>query len=106
MEENFTPQESLALIQSMISKAKTSIASDRFYFLLWGWFAFAAFLSEYLLKVVVHYQQHYIVWWLCIPVIVVSFIYGSRQSKKEKVQTYIGESMGNLWMGVGISFFV
>lgn len=36
MEENFSPQESLQLIQSMISKTKTNISENRFYFLFWG----------------------------------------------------------------------
>ena len=30
----------------------------------------------------------------------------NRQKKKEKHKTYLGESMGNFWMGVGISFFI
>ncbi|MET0393071.1 MAG: hypothetical protein ABW019_08005, partial [Chitinophagaceae bacterium] len=31
---------------------------------------------------------------------------GSREAKKRKVKTYISESIGHLWMGMGITFFV
>jgi hypothetical protein len=35
-ERKFSPEQSLALIQSMIDKAKNTAADDSFYFLLWG----------------------------------------------------------------------
>jgi hypothetical protein len=47
MQENFSPQESLLLIQSMINKAKSDLEENRFYFLLWGWMAFLAFLAQF-----------------------------------------------------------
>jgi hypothetical protein len=106
MEENFSPQESLQLIQSMISKTKTNIGENRFYFLLWGWYTFFAFLGQFFLKTVLRYEQHYVVWWLTIPVVVITVLYSSKKNRRKGARTYIGESMGNLWMGIGISFFV
>jgi len=41
-EENFSPEESLQFIQTMIDKAKDSVADKSFYFLLWGWLVFIA----------------------------------------------------------------
>jgi hypothetical protein len=106
MEENFSPQQSLLLIQSMIDKTKGNIGRNRFHFLLWGWYVFLAILVQFILKVVLHYERHYLVWLGVIPVSFVTIIYSIRQSKHRGVRTYIGDSMSYLWTGVGISFFV
>jgi hypothetical protein len=106
MEENFSPQESLLLIQSMIDKTKGNIDKNRFYFLLWGWYAFLAISSQFILKVVLHYERHYLVWWGVIPAVIITIAYTSKQNKQRGARTYIGESMASLWTGVGISFFV
>ena len=106
MEKDFSPQESLLLIQSMINKAKGDIGKNRFYFLLWGWFVFLAIFTQFILKEVLHYDHHYLVWWRVIPATIITIIYTSKQNKRRGVRTYIGESMASLWTGVGISFFV
>jgi hypothetical protein len=106
MQENLSPQESLQLIQSMISKAKSNLEENRFYFLLWGWVTFAAIITQFLLKVVVRYQYHYAVWLITIPTAIATMVYISRSASKENVRTYVGESMSHLWTGLGISFFV
>jgi hypothetical protein len=106
MEENFSPQDSLQLIQSMISKTKTNLGENSFYFLFWGWFAFLAILAQFFMKVVFHYEHFYIVWLLTIPAVIITIVYSARKNRKKMIRTYIGESMGNLWTGIGISFFV
>ncbi|HEY0732963.1 MAG TPA: hypothetical protein VGD33_11130 [Chitinophagaceae bacterium] len=106
MEDKFSPQESLLLIQSMIERTKTNISENRFYFLVWGWLTFSAILLQFFLKVVMDYKHHYIVWLLMIIGIVLT-IWKSRQEDKEQgYRTYVGDSMGYLWLGIGISFFV
>ena len=104
-EENFSPEESLHLIQSMIDRAKTNISDNRFYFLLWGWYVFFAISTQFLLKVVLHYPKHYIVWWGVSPAVLVTIWYGRKHSRTSH-RTYVGDSMGYLWMGIGIRFFV
>ena len=106
MEENFSPQQSLQLIQSMISKTKTNISENRFYFLLWGWIAFIAMLGQFFLKVVMNYKHHYLVWILTIPAVIITVIHSARRNRNRAARTYIGESMSYLWTGIGISFFV
>jgi hypothetical protein len=103
--ENFSPQESLDLIQSMILKTKTNISENRFYFLIWGWYAFLAILLQFFLKVVLHYQHHYIVWLGVIPVTIITIWY-SKKHHGSNYKTYVGDSMSYLWTGIGISFFV
>ncbi len=104
--ENFSPQQSIELIRSMISKTREDISEDSNHFLLWGWITFIACTGQFILKHVFQYEKHYLVWLLIIPGIILAFWIGSREKKKQKVTTYISESMKFLWMGMGISFFV
>ena len=106
MSEHFSPQQSLLLIQSMIDRTKTNIRENRFYFLLWGWMTFGAVLSQFFLKVVLQYRHHYLVWLVTLIALVMTILHSKSQSKRQGYKTYLGESMGYLWMGIGISFFI
>lgn len=106
MQEDFSPQQSLVVIQSMIEKTKANMSENRFYFLLWGWITFAAILGQFYLKVLQGYRHHYLVWLLTFAGLFISVAHGRSHRKKQRVRTYIGESMAYLWTGLGISFFV
>lgn len=106
MEENFSPQQSLQLIQSMIDKTKANISYNRIYFLLWGWLTFIGITGQFLLKVVFHYRHHYLVWLLTLVGVVFSLLYTARRHRGAGAKTYIGEAMGYLWSGMAVSFFV
>jgi hypothetical protein len=106
MEENFSPQESLQLIQSMIDRTKANIGESRFYFLLWGWIAFIGVMGQFILKVMIHYPYHYRIWVITLVGIIWSMLYTRSRHKKVRARTYIGDSMRYLWTGMGISFFV
>jgi hypothetical protein len=41
-QENFSPQQSIDLIQNMISKTKNTVADSSVFFLWWGWVVFMA----------------------------------------------------------------
>jgi hypothetical protein len=105
MEDNFSPQQSLLLIESMIKKVRSDISYNRFYFLFWGWFTFLAILGQFILKVVVGYQHHYLVWIGVLPAVIIT-IFRSKKSHEGKHTTYVGDSMKYLWTGIGVSFFV
>ncbi len=104
--ENFSPEESLELIRSMISKTRSNISYHRFYFLLWGWCCLAACVGQFVLKVYFNSNWHPIVWLINIPCFIITIYYSIRFKKKELVKTYVGESMGYLWAGVSISYIV
>jgi hypothetical protein len=105
-EENFSPSESLQLIQSMIDKTKQDISNNAIYFLVWGWISFIACTGQFILKHIYNYPKHYYVWWLVIPGIIFSIYYGSKEDKSKKVKTYVGDSIKYLWIGMGIAYFV
>jgi hypothetical protein len=106
MSENFSPQQSLLLIQSMIDKTKDNISHNRFYFLMWGWIAFIGIMGQFFLKVVVQYRHHYAIWLITLVGTAISIVYTLRNKKKETVRTYVGDAMSFLWSGMGISFFI
>lgn len=105
-EENFSPEQSLQLIQSMISKTKQDMSDNSIYFLVWGWITFIACTGQFVLKHIVKYDQHYQVWWLIVVGIAFSIWYGIKEGKRQKVKTYVDDSIKYLWMGMGISYFV
>lgn len=106
MEENFLPQQSLALIHNMIAKAKNNLAENRVYFLFWGWLTFIAILAQFVLKVWLQYDRHYLVWLISVPAVIFTIIYSARHERKSGVKTFVSDSMGALWTGLGISFGV
>ncbi len=105
-EENFSPAESIKLIQTMIAKTRKDFGDNSSHFLLWGWITFIAFIGQFILKNILHYPKHYLVWWLIVPGIAISTYLGMKEKKVQKASTYIGDSMTHLWTGMGISFFV
>ena len=106
MEENFSPQQSLQVIQSMIDKTKANISHNRVYFLLWGWLTFIGITGQFLLKVVFQYKHHYIVWLVTLIGVVFSIAYSTKNRGRQQTRTYIGEAMGYLWSGMAAAFFV
>lgn len=105
-EEKFSPQESLQLIQSMISKTKQDMSNNSIYFLIWGWLTFFACIGQFVLKNIYHYEKHYLVWLVIIVGVVFTIYYSAKEEKTRKAKTYISDSMKYLWIGMGISYFV
>lgn len=106
LNERFSPEESLLLIQTMIAKTRVDISDKSHYFLLWGWSAFLAFSGQFVLKVYFNYSRHYYVWWITAVSVVVTLFFLRQDSKKERTKTYVSESMGYLWSGMGFAFFM
>lgn len=104
--ETFSPDESLRLIRNMIDKTRRDVSDNSIYFLVWGWGAFLGCIGQFILKVVFHNPYHYLVWLITFVCAAISAVVGIRQRKREKAQTYIGESMSYVWSGLGITFFV
>lgn len=103
--EYLSPQQSIDLIQSMISKTKNAAADSSVFFLLWGWVVFIACILQYVLKNVVHYHYHYYAWFIILIGLVGSMYLGYKKSKTAKVKTYISESVEQLWISIGITYF-
>ncbi|PWT78983.1 MAG: hypothetical protein C5B59_00630 [Bacteroidetes bacterium] len=105
-EKELSPQDSIVLIQSMIDRAKNTVADDSFYFLLWGWLVFAASIIQYVLKVVFQSPYHPMAWLLMFVGVVVSIFHGARQSRKRTVRTYVEEQLDYLWISIFFSYIL
>jgi hypothetical protein len=105
-EENFSPQDSLKVIQSMLEKTRRDFSRDDIYFLVWGWTTFIACTGQFILKHIFNYPKHYLVWWLTLVAVALSIYYGIKEDRESKVKTYISESMKFLWIGIGTTYFI
>jgi len=104
----FSPQQSLDLIQSMINQAQGNLLKNNFYFILWGWAILLANLGMYSLYKFSDFPYPYLVWLIAIPAWVITMIYGSRQGKTAGKKTHLDRV--NMWMwisyGLGILPFI
>jgi hypothetical protein len=106
-ERELTGKESLHLITSMISQAKSNYQKGgSFYFLLWGWVVLVANLGHYYLEAFTDYQQPYIVWLITIPAGIVSGIYGRNQSKRAQVISHLDRLYGQVWVAIGAAVVI
>ena len=103
-EEKFSPEESLQIIQSMINQVKSSVKNNSFYLLLWGWLVFAAAVLHFGIMKFTTFDKPWLAWNLMWIGVVVSIVNGIKQSKREKVKTYIGETMRFFGISQGIIF--
>lgn len=103
MEQNFNEQDSLRIINSMISTARGNIQKGAGkYFILWGYLVFLASLSLFLLdKFAEPRVGGYSIIWLGVMVIgiIASFTMGYKDSKKTKVITYTDSIVRRIWLG-------
>jgi len=105
-ENEFSAEQSLKLITSMIETTKNSLKDRSHYFLLWGWAVMITCIGQYCLKVIMNYPNHYLVWLIITPVVIIIQIFLIvRDRKVEKVKTFINEVSAYLWTAIGLSFF-
>jgi Flp pilus assembly protein TadB len=97
-DENITQQESLAIIESMINKARNQFSENGFIYLLWGWVIFFCSTAQFILQNIVHYQRHYLVWTVTWLAVAVQIFYYSRKEKKRVVKTYTDDIAGYVWL--------
>ena len=106
IEEQFSPQESFAVIQNMIETAKNQFSENGHLYLLWGWVVFICSVSQFILLSVYHYQYHYMVWVLTWVVFIYQIFYLVKEKRRAKVRTYSGNIIGFIWMVFVILMFL
>lgn len=102
----FTKDESLAIITQMIQTAKGNVKENSFYFLFWGWLVVIASLGEYYLNFFTDFEHPYMVWLISIPGWIITMIYGFKQSQKERVKTYSDGLVMWTWLGFLFSILI
>ncbi len=97
------PEESLALIRSMIARTRQNFRHNSFYFLLWGILMFAGGLTEFFLL-----QKQFELFWIGWPILSIvggigTGIYASRKKIQSGGESYAETLIGYVWLTYGIS---
>lgn len=98
-----TEEESLRIITEMISRTKLNIRNSSFHFLFWGWLILVCSILEFLLWKCTRISSTWYVWYLVIPGVLVSLIYGFIAGKKARFHTYADIIYVWTWMAFLIS---
>ena len=110
METKFTEQESLAIINEMIDRARNNVQKTNSNRLIYNGCAVAlvAILNFMLLKLLpeARQEQSYLVWWLMVPSAFISKYIVNRTDRSAIVKTQIDGIISALWNGFGISNIV
>lgn len=102
-EQQLTKEESLELIVRMINHAQVNIRQSSFYLLLWGWIISIASITHYVL---LHYstvEHPEFAWFLTIPGVIISGVYGFLQGRKMRISTYADHLYFMIWLGFLVS---
>ena len=105
-DENFSPQESLRLIESMINQAKNRFSEDGFLYLLWGWAVLVCSTAQFVLMHFYHSPYHYYVWIVTWVLLIYQVFYLRKKYKKERVRTYASNIIGFVWLTFLIMIFL
>ena len=97
-QKDFSPQQSLAVIQSMIDTARNQFSENGHLYLLWGWVVFVCSIAQFVLLYYYEYPHHAMVWMLTWAAFIYQTVYLIRTKRKEKVKTYADRLLGFIWM--------
>ena len=97
-ENELTGQESLAIIGSMINKAKNQFRQNGHLYLIWGWAVFICGIAQFILLNYVHYEKHYIVWFSLWLVLIYQVFYLRKERRQRRVRTYTDEIIAFVWL--------
>lgn len=102
MEENLSREESLKIINEMISKAKNSHYESGTGPLLWGSVIFICSIVTYL-QLEYHFDIGFDIWWLTFIAIVPQVYITVKSRKQKKFKGYTDTAMDYIWMTFAIS---
>lgn len=103
MESKLTDKESLKLITDMITLAKGNAKQSFFHIILWGWVIIAISLAHFYIIRFTDIENSELIWMLTFPAGLVSAIYGYREGRKEKSESFIDSIYMWIWFTFVIS---
>ncbi|MEQ1554171.1 MAG: hypothetical protein ABL929_08340 [Ferruginibacter sp.] len=104
-EQNFSPNDSLKLIDDMINQAKNRVTENGFLFLLWGWVIFFNALLTFISIKFNLFKTPGLIWISCIFTTIYQVYYLIRKKKSEKVKTYSDSMIDHIWICFGFAMF-
>ncbi len=103
---NMSSSESLALIESMINKAKNRFSENGHLYLLWGWVVFICSLIQYLGMRFTSYENVHFIWMLTWIAVIYMVFYLIKHKKQQKVVTYTDELLSAIWIAFSITMCI
>ena len=105
-EKILTPLESMEVIVRAISRTKSDIKANSFYFLLWGWLIAIASFSFFVLGAFLKFRLHFVPF----PILatlggIITIIHYSRR-RVVSTESYIGHFLKCLWIVLGFAFMI
>jgi hypothetical protein len=104
--ENFSPKDSLLLIDSMINQAKNRFSENGFLYLLWGWLILFCSAGHFILLQLQLFKHPEMIWMSTWLAVIFQVIYLIKTKKKETVKTYSENIINYIWVSFGICMFV
>jgi len=104
--EDFSPRDSLRLIDNMISQAKNRFTENGFLYLLWGWVVFICALFHFTVLKLHLFKHPEWVWSITWAVVIFQVIYLAKVKRKVTVKTYSDGIIDAIWICFGICMFV
>ena len=105
MDTNFSHEESLALVNEMICRARNNVQKERMYSVLfWGYtVALLALANFTLIHVLNDPNQSFLVWLVTVLAFAVSHFIDRKIDRTALVKTHIDKIGGIVWRGFAIS---
>lgn len=104
-EENFSEEESMHLINEMISKAKKSYVTKGLASMAWGCIIIICSLVTWA-QVVYGFEPPFNIWLLTVFAIFPQVIFTIQEKKKRKFTPHNDNTSGYVWTAFGISIFM
>lgn len=104
--ENFSPRDSLLLIDHMIKQAKNRFSENGFLYLLWGWLILLCALGHFVLLQLQLYKHPEIIWASCWLAVIFQIVYIASTKKKKSVKTYSENIVKHIWISFGSCMFI
>lgn len=91
-------KESLALISSMINKARNNFNESGIIYLIYGWVIFICSLVQFIALYYFKNPDVYYIWYLTWLPVIYHVIYLRKKRASEKTRTYTDEIIGYIWL--------
>jgi len=101
---NFTPNESLAIIQEMIETEKLQFSENGFIYRFWGWLVVIAAFGQFVLLQAELYSYSYYPWFLMMFGGIFTGIYYGRQKNKTSMPLS-GKVFAYTWVIISFTIF-
>ena len=105
-EKGLKPEESLKIINDMISSAKINLNEYIFYFMFWGYTIAILSLMHFITNYFNLLKNPELVWTLVVPGMIICAIYGYRTGRKKKTFSHIDKIHTFTWIAFIISYII